>query len=67
MNMFNWIEQIIYTERKKAFPILAFPAVQYLYVTVRELVADGNHQAIGMRLIADNFDMPAALATWISP
>lgn len=62
MNMFNWIEQVIYSERKKALPILTFPAVQYLYVTVRELVADSNHQAIGMRLIADNFDMPAALA-----
>ncbi len=60
MNMYNWIEQVIYTERKKAMPILSFPAVQYLYVTVRELVADSNHQAIGMRLIADNFDMLAA-------
>ncbi len=62
MNMYNWVEQIIYTERKKALPILSFPAVQYLYVTVRELVANSNHQAIGMRLIADNFDMPAALS-----
>ena len=62
MNMYNWIEQQIYTERKKSLPILAFPAVQYLYVTVRELVADSNHQAIGMRLIADNYDMPAALS-----
>ncbi len=62
MNMYNWIEQVIYTERKKAMPILTFPAVQYLYVTVRELVADSNHQAIGMRLIADNYNMPASVA-----
>ncbi len=62
MNMYNWIEQIIYTERKKALPILSFPASQYLYVTVRELVANSNHMAIGMRSIADNFDMPAALS-----
>ena len=60
MNMYNWVEQTIYTERKKALPILSFPAVQYLYLTVRELVADSNHLAVGMRLIADNFDMPAA-------
>jgi len=60
MNMFNWIEQMIYTERKKALPILTFPAVQYLYVTTRELVADPVHQAIGMRSIADNYDMPAS-------
>lgn len=62
MNMYNWIDQLIYTERKKALPIVSFPSVQYLYVTVRELVADSNHQAIGMRLIADNYDMPAALS-----
>jgi uroporphyrinogen decarboxylase len=61
MNMYNWIEQQIYTERKQALPILSFPSVQYLYVTVRELVADSSHQAIGIRAIADNFDMPAAL------
>jgi uroporphyrinogen decarboxylase len=62
MNMYSWIEQVIFTERKKAFPILAFPAVQFLYVTVRELVADSNHKAIGMRLIADRYDMPASLS-----
>jgi len=61
MNMYNWLEQQIYAEQKKAFPILAFPAVQLLYVTVRELVADSNHQAIGLRLIADNYDMPAIM------
>jgi uroporphyrinogen decarboxylase len=60
MNMYNWVEQMIYTERKKALPILTFPAVQYLYVTVRELVADPVQQAIGMRLIADHYDMPVS-------
>jgi len=59
--MYNWLEQQIYAERKKAMPILAFPAVQYLYITVRELVADSNHQAIGLRLISDNYDMPAVM------
>ena len=61
MNMYSWIEQQIYAERKKALPILTFPAVQYLHITVRELVADPVHQAIGMRSIADHFDVPAAL------
>ena len=61
MNMYSWMEQLIYSEKKKALPILSFPAVQFLYVTVRELVADSNHQAIGMRLMADKYDMPAAL------
>lgn len=60
MNMYNWMEQMIYTERKKPMPILTFPAVQFLYVTTRELVADSAHQAIGMRAIADHCDMPLA-------
>jgi len=59
MNMYNWIEQMIYTERKKALPVLTFPSVQYMYITTRELVADSNHQAIGMRAMFDNYDMPA--------
>ncbi len=62
MNMFNWMEQVTYTEKKKPLPILTFPAIQYLYVTVRELVADSSLMAMGMRLIADNYDMPAALS-----
>ena len=60
MNMHNWIEQMIYTERKKPLPVLTFPSVQYLYITTRELVADSSHQAIGMRAMSDNYDMPAA-------
>jgi uroporphyrinogen decarboxylase len=61
MNMYSWIEQTIHSERKKALPILSFPCVQYMYITVKELVSDANHQAIGMRTITDNFDMAAAL------
>ena len=61
MNMYNWVEQTIYTEQKKPLPILSFPAVQFLYVTVRELVANSDLMAMGMRLIADRYDMLAAL------
>ncbi len=61
MNMYNWMEQIIYTEKKTALPVLSFPSVQFIFVTVRELVADSNHMAVGMRLIADRYNMPAAL------
>lgn len=60
MNMYNWMEQIIYTERKKALPILTYPAVQFILRTVREVMKDPNHLAIGMRLIADKYDMPAS-------
>jgi len=62
MNMYNWVEKMIYGGKKKAFPILTYPCVQLLNITVRELVADSSHQAVGMRLIADRYDMPAACA-----
>jgi len=61
MNMYNWVQKMIYGE-KKALPILSYPSVQLLYVTTKELVCDSRYQAMGMRLIADRYNMPAALA-----
>jgi uroporphyrinogen decarboxylase len=58
--MYNWMEQIIYTERKKPLPILAYPAVQYILRTVREVMKDPIHLALGMRLIADKYNMSAS-------
>jgi len=60
MNMYNWIEKMIYGD-KKALPVLSFPSVQSLYITVKELVASSAYQAMGMKLIADRYDMPASL------
>ena len=62
MNMYNWVDGLIYGGRKKAFPLVTYPSVQLLYVTVRELVANSSYQALGMRLIADRYDMPAAVS-----
>lgn len=59
MNMYKWIDKLIYEEDKKAFPLLSFPSVQLLFVTVKELVSDSNHQALGMKMLADKYDMPA--------
>lgn len=60
MNMYHWIDKMIYQEEKKAMPLLSFPSVQLLYVTVKELVGDSNYQAMGMKMLADKFDMPGA-------
>lgn len=62
MNMYKWIDRMIFEEEKKALPILSFPAVQLLFVTVKELIGSDNAQALGMRLLADQYDMPAALS-----
>ncbi len=62
MNMYRWIEKLIFEEEKKALPVLAFPAVQLLFVTVKELIESSSQQALGLRLLADQFDMPAAMS-----
>ncbi|MBQ8975287.1 MAG: uroporphyrinogen decarboxylase family protein [Oscillospiraceae bacterium] len=58
MNMYNWIDQQIADRNKKAMPLVSYPAVQFLFVTVKELVSDSRHMAMGMRLIADRYKMP---------
>ena len=60
MNMYNWIEQVIHERNKRPFPLLSYPAVQELFITVKELVSDSAWQAMGMRLIADRYKMTAA-------
>lgn len=59
MNMYKWVDKLIYEEDKKAFPLLSFPSVQMLFVTVKELVSDSNYQALGMKMLADKYQMPA--------
>ena len=61
MDMLNWIDRVIYGDRKP-LPILSYPAADLLFITIKELVDSSSYQALGMRLIADRYDMPAALA-----
>ncbi|MGI6029085.1 MAG: uroporphyrinogen decarboxylase family protein [Candidatus Heteroscillospira sp.] len=61
MDMYNWIDRVIYGE-KKPLPVLTYPAAQLLCITVKELVESSSYQSMGMRLIADRYNMPAALA-----
>lgn len=60
MNMNTWIDQMIHERNKKPFPLLTYPAVQLMFITVKELVENSAWQAMGMRLIADRYDMPAS-------
>lgn len=61
MNMYKWLNRMVSMDEKKALPILAFPSAQLLTLTVKELVSDSNAQAMGMKMIADRYDMPAAI------
>ena len=60
MNMDVWMRNQIATHNKKAMPLLSYPAVQALLISVEDLVKDPKEMALGVRLIADRFDMPFA-------
>lgn len=62
MNMRNWLNDIRSADKKKAIPILSFPSVSLLGITVRELISDSDSQAAGMKKIADTVDAGAAVS-----
>ena len=41
-------------DQKQALPILSFPSVSLLGISVKELIASSESQANGMRLVAEN-------------
>ena len=61
MNMYKWLRRMVSMDQKQALPILSFPAAQLLTLTVKELVSSSNAQAMGMKMIADRYEMPAAI------
>lgn len=61
-NMKNWISNLNGPLPKKAVPILSFPCVSLLEVTVRELISDSELQAMGMKMVADRTDAAAAVS-----
>ena len=52
-NMIEWFEEIRKAEQKKGMPVLSFPAIQKLNITVKELVESDELQAEAMKIVAD--------------
>ncbi|MBQ4044232.1 MAG: uroporphyrinogen decarboxylase family protein [Clostridia bacterium] len=61
-DMRRWLSELRDTPRKKALPILSFPSVQLLGITVKELIADSERQAAGMKKVAEAVDSAAAVS-----
>ena len=57
----KWIYDIINSEIKKPMPILSFPGVQLINVSVNDLVKSGELQAKCMKVIADKYDTLASV------
>lgn len=57
-----WLQQTLEAGKKQPLPILSFPCVSLLGITVSELIADSYRQAEGMRLVAERVNAAAAVS-----
>ncbi len=62
MNMQLWLREQMALEKRKAFPILSFPSIQFTGITVRDLIASSETQAQGMYEIAKRCDSAASVS-----
>lgn len=62
MDMRKWREEVIASPIKQALPVLSFPAIQTMGITVKELIGSSDSQAKAMRLIADAYPTAAAVS-----
>ena len=52
--MKQWVADLIGSHPKKPMPILSFPSVSLLGVTVKEMISNSDLQARGMQAVAEN-------------
>ena len=62
MNMKNWLRDMIGEGKKKPLPVLSFPSIQLLGISVKELVYSSEKQAEGMAAVAKRCDASAAVS-----
>lgn len=60
--MKKWIEGLKSENKKKPMPLLSFPSVSLLGVSVRELIASSELQARGMAAVAEAVDASASVS-----
>ncbi|HAX51117.1 MAG TPA: methyltransferase [Lachnospiraceae bacterium] len=61
-NMKQWTWGMIHNPKKKAMPVLSFPVIQLLDITVKELISSSDLQAKGMKMVADKTNSAAAVS-----
>lgn len=62
MNVSAYLWDIVRSGKQCGMPILSFPAVQKMNLTVRELTADSELQAQAMKIVADNTPAAASVS-----
>lgn len=61
-NMKQWARELMAAPVKKPLPLLSFPCVQLMGVTVEPLIQDSALQARGMKLVADRVPSAASVS-----
>ena len=61
-NMKQWVADTIAAPVKQATPVLSFPAVQLMGITVRDLISSSDLQAKGMKAVADKVPSGASVS-----
>ena len=61
-NMKQWAADVIASSKKQALPVLSFPCVQLMEITVKELISAADVQAKGLKLVADRTPMAASVS-----
>ncbi len=62
MNMKQWLLDQMASEKRKPLPILSFPSIQLLGISVRELIRSSSAQAEGMAAIARRCNTAASVS-----
>lgn len=61
-NMQQWVADLIANKKKPPIPVLSFPCVQLLGISVKELISDSTLQAKGMQDVADRIPSGATVS-----
>lgn len=61
-NMKKWLEDMRSASVKKAIPVLSFPAIQLMNISVKDLISNSDTQAKGMKMVADAVDSGASVS-----
>ena len=62
MNTRKWLEDLKTAPVKKAMPVLSFPCISLMGITVKDLINDSDLQAKGMKMVADRIPSAASVS-----
>lgn len=61
-DMKMWLNEMLSADEKKAMPVLSFPSISLMGISVVDLISSSEKQAMGMKLIADRCDTAASVS-----